>query len=169
MDRSDKSATRQIVPAGSQALAVRSSALVVRGLRDLARDSNWLIKKVFAGRSASVAISDTGIVCAIPAAAQGSAQRLVLFDIEMNVPMMALAVPETDWVPPLMLTKLAEPPTFTSCAPPLRWSSPRDCHRVPRSPRSGWPPPCSWPVHARPQFSSSSHCAWSSGDCSGSE
>ena len=33
------------------ALAVRSSALVARGLRDLARDSNWLIKKVFTGRS----------------------------------------------------------------------------------------------------------------------
>jgi WD40 repeat protein len=79
--------------ANSQGLMVRSAGLVRRGLRDLARDSNWLIKKIFAGRSASVAISDTGIVCAIPAVAQGSAQRLVLFDIEMNVPMMALSVP----------------------------------------------------------------------------
>ena len=79
--------------ANSQGLTVRSAGLVRRGLRDLARDSNWLIKKIFAGRSASVAISDTGIVCAIPAVAQGSAQRLVLFDMEMNVPMMALSVP----------------------------------------------------------------------------
>jgi hypothetical protein len=79
--------------ADSQGLTVRSAGLVRRGLRDLARDSNWLIKKVFAGRSASAAISDTGIVCAIPAG-QGSAQRLVLFDIEMNVPMMALSVPD---------------------------------------------------------------------------
>jgi hypothetical protein len=79
--------------ADSQGLTVRSAGLVRRGLRDLARDSNWLIKKVFAGRSASAAISDTGIVCAMPVA-QGSAQRLVLFDIEMNVPMMALSVPD---------------------------------------------------------------------------
>jgi WD40 repeat protein len=79
--------------ADAQGLTVRSAGLVRRGLRDLARDSNWLIKKVFAGRSASAAISDTGIVCAIPAG-QGSAQRLVLFDIEMNVPMMALSVPD---------------------------------------------------------------------------
>ena len=38
---------QQIVPAASRGLAVRSAALVVRGLRDMARDSNWLIKKVF--------------------------------------------------------------------------------------------------------------------------
>src|SRR5229473_2496821 len=57
MELSEKPITKQIVPAGSQALAVRSSALVVRGLRDLARDSNWLIKKVFTGRSPHLAIS----------------------------------------------------------------------------------------------------------------
>jgi len=61
----DNATTKQIVPAGSQALSLRSSALVVRGLRDLARDSNWLIKKVFAGRSTHLAISPTGQLCAI--------------------------------------------------------------------------------------------------------
>jgi len=83
-----------IVRADSQGLTVRSAALIRRGLRDLARDSNWLIKKVFAGRSTSVAISDSGSVCAIPSSAQGSQQRLVLFDIEMNVPIFALSVPD---------------------------------------------------------------------------
>jgi len=48
-----------IVRAGSQGIAVRSATLVRRGLRDLARDSNWLVKKIFAGRSRAVAISDT--------------------------------------------------------------------------------------------------------------
>jgi WD40 repeat protein len=83
-----------IVRADSQALTVRSAGLVRRGLRDLARDSNWLIKKVFAGRSKQVAISDTGNVCAIPSSAPGAARRLILFDIEMNVPMLALSVPD---------------------------------------------------------------------------
>jgi hypothetical protein len=82
-----------IVRADSQGLMVRSAGLVRRGLRDLARDSNWLIKKVFAGRSPSVAISDTGMVCAIPSSLQDAGQRLVLFDLEMNVSTMALAVP----------------------------------------------------------------------------
>jgi WD40 repeat protein len=81
-----------IVLADSQALTVRSAGLVRRGLRDLARDSNWLIKKVFAGRSASVLISDTGQVCAIPSSGRGTATRLILFDIEMNVSRLALSV-----------------------------------------------------------------------------
>src|SRR5450631_537872 len=83
-----------MVRADSQGLTLRSAGLVRRGLRDLARDSNWLIKKVFAGRSKQVAISDMGNVCAIPSSAPGTAQRLILFDIEMNVPMLALSVPD---------------------------------------------------------------------------
>lgn len=101
VDTNEKSAARQIVPAGSQALAVRSSALVVRGLRDLARDSNWLIKKVFSGRSPHLAISPTGQLSAVspqiphggqPYAQRGQ-QRVVLYDIEMSVPTLALSAP----------------------------------------------------------------------------
>jgi WD40 repeat protein len=101
VDIGEKSAARQIVPAASQALAVRSSALVVRGLRDLARDSNWLIKKVFSGRSPHLAISPTGQLSAIsPQFQHGSQnnvqrgqQRVVLYDIELSVPTLALAAP----------------------------------------------------------------------------
>jgi WD40 repeat protein len=97
MELSEKSPTRQIVPAASQALAVRSSALVVRGLRDLARDSNWLIKKVFAGRSPHLAISPAGQLAAISPQIRRSPrpgpQRVVLYDIEMSMPMLALSVP----------------------------------------------------------------------------
>jgi WD40 repeat protein len=89
----------EMVRADSQGLTVRSAGLVRRGLRDLARDSNWLIKKVFAGRSKQVAISDMGNVCAIPNSAPGAAQRLILFDIEMNVPMLALSVPDELSIP----------------------------------------------------------------------
>ena len=97
MDLSEKPSTKQIVPAASQALAVRSSALVVRGLRDLARDSNWLIKKVFAGRSPHLAISPAGQLSAITPQVQHGArlghQRVVLYDIELSVPTLALSVP----------------------------------------------------------------------------
>jgi WD40 repeat protein len=98
MTTTENSTTKQIVPASSQALSVRSSALVVRGLRDLARDSNWLIKKVFAGRSPRLAISPAGQLCAISPqahhAASAAKQRVVLYDIELSVPTLALSVPE---------------------------------------------------------------------------
>jgi len=83
-----------IVRAGSQGIAVRSATLVRRGLRDLARDSNWLVKKIFAGRSRAVAISDTGQICAIPWISSSAARRAVIFDIEMNVPTLELSVPD---------------------------------------------------------------------------
>jgi WD40 repeat protein len=107
--------SRSIVRADSQGLTVRSAGLVRRGLRDLARDSNWLIKKVFAGRSAQVAISDKGNVCAIPNSTFGAPPRLILFDIEMNVPMMALSVPSE-------LPKVAENlPTAFAWSPGSRY------------------------------------------------
>jgi WD40 repeat protein len=84
---------QQIVPAAAQGLAVRSAALVVRGLRDLARDSNWLVKKVFAGHTSRLAISSTGAVAAISPSAQAGARRVVLYDVEMNGVTLALSVP----------------------------------------------------------------------------
>jgi hypothetical protein len=97
VDTHDKSPTQQtspqlgqqIVPAGAQGLAVRSAALVVRGLRDLARDSNWLVKKVFQGHTPRLAISATGGVSVISPAAR----RVVLYDIELSTATLALSVP----------------------------------------------------------------------------
>lgn len=103
MELKERTSTKQIVPAASQALAVRSSALVARGLRDLARDSNWLIKKVFAGRSPHLAISPTGELSAISPQLQQAArpgqQRVVLYDIELSVPTLALSVPGESTAP----------------------------------------------------------------------
>ena len=84
---------QQIVPAAAQGLALRSAALVVRGLRDLARDSNWLVKKVFAGRTSRLAISATGAVAAMQPSAHAGARRLVLYDIELSAPTLVLSVP----------------------------------------------------------------------------
>src|SRR5580698_4312576 len=85
---------QQIVPTASRGLALRSAALVVRGLRDMARDSNWLIKKVFPGSTPHLAISATGAVSLISPPDHGGSQRVVLYDIERPGPTLALAVPQ---------------------------------------------------------------------------
>jgi WD40 repeat protein len=89
----EPSSTQQIVPVPTQALVMRSAALVRRGLRDLSRDSNWLVKKVFSGRAPQVAVSSAGQVCALsPLVRQGS-ESIALYDVELGVPLLALAVP----------------------------------------------------------------------------
>lgn len=93
MDTHDASSTKQIARAGAGALAVRSSAIVARGLRDLARDSNWLIKKVFTGRSQHLAISSAGQVCATSTHVHHGTSQVALYDIELSIPTMALSVP----------------------------------------------------------------------------
>lgn len=93
MPSPEKSSTQQIVPVPTQALVMRSAALVARGLRDLSRDSNWLVKKVFIGRAPQVAVSPAGQVCALsPLVRQGS-ESVALYDVELGVPLLALAVP----------------------------------------------------------------------------
>lgn len=82
-----------IVRATTSALAIRSAALVARGLRDLARNANWLTAKVFAGRSAQLALSPHGQVSAVAPQRKGEPQRLVVYDAERGAPTIALTVP----------------------------------------------------------------------------
>jgi hypothetical protein len=93
METREKSAAKEVVPAPARALVVRSAAIVARGLRDLARDSNWLVKKVFSGRSSRLAISHNGELCALSPMVRHGTERLTLYDIEMSVPTLALAIP----------------------------------------------------------------------------
>jgi len=80
MNTQEKSAANQLARRGeSQALALRSAALVSRGLRDLARDSNWLIKKVFSGNTGHLAVSPTGEVCTLSALVRQGAERIAFF------------------------------------------------------------------------------------------
>jgi WD40 repeat protein len=112
METREKSPAKQIVRAPSQALAVRSAALVARGLRDLARDSNWLVKKVFTGRSPQLVISPTGELCALSPLVRQGAERIALYDIERGVPTLALVVPgEPDMCPPGLPAAFAWSPT----------------------------------------------------------
>jgi len=112
METQEKSPAKQIVRAPAQALAVRSAALVTRGLRDLARDSNWLIKKVFTGRSSQLVISPAGEVCSLSPLVRQGTERIALYDIERGVPTIALAVPgEPDVCPPGLAAAFAWSPT----------------------------------------------------------
>jgi WD40 repeat protein len=112
METQEKSPAKQIVRAPAQALAVRSAALVTRGLRDLARDSNWLIKKVFTGRSPQLVISPAGELCALSPLVRQGIERIALFDIERGVPTLALVVPgEPDVCPPGLPAAFAWSPT----------------------------------------------------------
>jgi WD40 repeat protein len=112
METQEKSPAKQIVRAPAQALAVRSAALVTRGLRDLARDSNWLIKKVFTGRSSQLVISPAGELCALSPLVRQGTDRIALYDIERGVPTIALAVPgEPDVCPPGLPAAFAWSPT----------------------------------------------------------
>jgi hypothetical protein len=92
-ETSDKPASGQIVRATGSALAVRSAALIARGLRDLARNANWLTTKVFAGVSPRVAVSCTGLVSAVAPHKKGEPQRLIVYDLERSAPALALTVP----------------------------------------------------------------------------
>ena len=93
METREKPTMKEVVPTPSRALVVRSAAIVARGLRDLARDSNWLVKKVFTGRSSHLAISHHGELCALSPMVRHGTERLTLYDIEMSVPTLALAIP----------------------------------------------------------------------------
>jgi hypothetical protein len=112
METREKTPGKQIVHAPSQALALRSAAIVARGLRDLARDSNWLIKKVFSGHSPRLSISPAGEVCALSPLVRQGTERLTLYDIERSVPTMALSVPgEPETCPPGLSSVAAWSPT----------------------------------------------------------
>jgi len=95
MTQEESSAAAQsgkIARTGSQALAMRSAALVRRGLRDLARDSNWLMRKVFHGPVSHAALSPDGQVCTLTPQVRYGAQSLTLFDVERCVPTLTLSL-----------------------------------------------------------------------------
>lgn len=72
---------------------MRSSALITRGLRDLSRESNWLVKKVFNGRSPNLAVSSEGQICAVSSLVRRGLESVALYDVELAVPLLALSVP----------------------------------------------------------------------------
>ncbi len=89
----EKDSATQIVPRSGQALALQSTVLVRRGLQDLARDSSWLIKKLFTGRLSRLAISSVGQVCADASEAADGRAGVSIFDIELAAAPFKLSFP----------------------------------------------------------------------------
>jgi len=75
-----------LAPTGSYALAVRSAALIARGLRDLAGDSNWLVRKIFDGTASRGILSPHGQVCAL----RDDSSDLTFIDLEHSLPAFTL-------------------------------------------------------------------------------
>ena len=112
METREKFPAKQIIRAPAQSLAVRSAALVARGLRDLARESNWLIKKVFNGRAPHLVISPAGQLCTVSPLVRQGTERIALYDIELCVATLGLTVPgEADVCPPGTPAAFAWSPT----------------------------------------------------------
>ena len=108
MSMRTKTRRNEIVRAGSSALAVRSAALVARGLRDLARYSNWLVKRVAIAHSARLAISAAGQVAAASRTRTEQSSGLAIYDIESGALRQVLSAPdETPVRAPEMLAALA--------------------------------------------------------------
>jgi WD40 repeat protein len=84
MQTDEKTARKQIIHAPSQSIAVRSAALVARGLRDLTRNSNWLVKKAFFEHVPHLSISPTGKVCALLPTAGPDAQQIGVYDLDKS-------------------------------------------------------------------------------------
>jgi hypothetical protein len=78
---------------GAQALAMRSAALVKRGLHDLSRESNWTRKPAFVGKASKVAVSARGLVCAISADSRKTPPRVTVYDLHNSYGQLALSVP----------------------------------------------------------------------------
>jgi WD40 repeat protein len=76
---------KAIIPAHSKSLKVRSSSIVARGLRDLARDSRWSSLKLFSGGALAVAISPAGQACAVSSASDRSAGDLLVHEVELQL------------------------------------------------------------------------------------
>jgi hypothetical protein len=115
VETNGKIALGKIVRAPAHALAVRSAGLVARGLRDLARDSNWLVHKLFTGQAAHMAISSAGQVAAISSVVQLGRPRLSAYDIENSGQGITLRVPnEPPICPPNLPASLAWSPNAKS-------------------------------------------------------
>lgn len=94
METIEKSAGGLVVRKNAaQALAIRSAALVQRGLQDLSRESNWTRKPAFVGKASKVAVSSHGSVCAISAESRNTPPRVVVHDLHNSFGQLALAVP----------------------------------------------------------------------------
>jgi len=90
--------TQGMVKSPAKALAVLSSPLVMRGLREFPQSSRWQVKQVFREARSQLAISAAGHVAAYSAATRALSQRIEIADAEVSGEARAIAVPDKPFV-----------------------------------------------------------------------
>lgn len=90
--------TQGMVKSPGRALAVLSSPLVMRGLREFPQSSRWRVKQVFGAAHSQMAISAAGHVAAYSAATREGSQRIEIADAELSGETRAIAVPDEPFI-----------------------------------------------------------------------
>lgn len=85
--------TRELVRSQSKAIAVLSSSLVLRGLREFPHNPTWRVKQAFAGARRALAISQRGYVAAYGAEGTAQGQNVEIYDLELSWLPTIIAVP----------------------------------------------------------------------------
>src|SRR5690349_16123276 len=81
-------------PSAGERFTRRSAAIISRGLRDLARDSNWVVNKAFSGTATHLSISRTGLVCLTEPPGVPGGEMLIVRNIQQSAPPISLRLPQ---------------------------------------------------------------------------
>jgi WD40 repeat protein len=76
--------TTHLVPATNKAIALLSSSLVLRGLREFPHSPGWRIKQAFTGTRQWLSISQRGYVAALGEEGRAPARRIEIYDLELS-------------------------------------------------------------------------------------
>lgn len=98
MPNRSKRQSEEIARAQTKAIAVLSSSLVLRGIREFPQTSRWNVRQAFAGARADVSVSLLGRVAAYSAATRESSQRIEIADLERSAEPVPIAVPDEPFI-----------------------------------------------------------------------
>jgi WD40 repeat protein len=76
--------TSELAPASNKAIAVVSSSLVLRGLREFPHNPGWRVKQAFPGTRQWLSISPRGYVASFGEEGRAPTRRLEIYDLELS-------------------------------------------------------------------------------------
>jgi WD40 repeat protein len=85
--------TREIVPSESKAIAVLSSSLVLRGLREFPHNPTWRVKQAFTGTRKFLSISPRGYVATYSAEGAAQSRSIEIHDLELSWLPTVISIP----------------------------------------------------------------------------
>jgi len=93
MDSNDEKETGELVPSTARSLALRPSALVARGIRELCLRSYWSTRQVFTKQQMFCGLSAKGQVCTYSNFPPELGHRLEIHNIEQDSEPFSLSIP----------------------------------------------------------------------------